>query len=339
MGDARQALDALRAGECDVLDDSLHLETLGADLKTVLEDKGFKVLARPGAGIELLDFGLLPAQTPENGGPLPLFNLRETRQALAQCIDRQKLADTIPAIAGAVPLTYVSPAHPLANKDARAWAFEPQAANQALEAAGWKDTDSNPSTPRISQGVNGVPDGTAFRVSLMIGDAPEKQRLGTALQEMLAGCGMQVDLDARPADVIYAAGPNGPIFGRQFSLAQFGWAAGIEPGCALFTTSEIPGAYPEFPRGWGGANAGGYSNPDFDRWCKQAGASLPEWPGYSQAHQQAQAIFAEDVPALPLYTSARLVIARSDLCLTIPAFVSESALYDVENFQIGTVCP
>ncbi len=338
MSDAQQAVNALQAGECDYLDESLHVESLGAALLDLQKQGQIALSIRPGSSWELLDFGLLPAVTPENGGPLPLFNLKQTRQAVAQCIDRPKLAQTLLIAAGQVPNSYVLPGQPLENTGVPSWAFDPTAGAAALEAAGWKDADANPATPRTAVGVNGVPDGAPLRAALVISDAPQKQPLATALQAMLADCGVQLDLDLRPAEVVYAAGPEGPIFGRKFALAQFGWTAGVEPGCALFTTAEIPGSYPEFPRGWGGANAGGYSNAEFDRLCKQALTSLSEWPGYAQAHQQAQAIFAEDLPAIPLLSGLNVAAARPDFCFNPPKAPLESGLMNLESFRFGDEC-
>ena len=50
----------------------------------------------------------------------------------------------------------------------------------------------------------------------------------------------------------------------------------MEPACFLYTSEEIPGPYPQYPKGWGGANASGYSNLQFDLACRQALNSLPD---------------------------------------------------------------
>jgi len=103
----------------------------------------------------------------------------------------------------------------------------------------------------------------------------------------------------------------------------------------LFITSEIPGPYPQFSKGWGGANETAYSNPDFDQACQRARLSLPDFTEYAQAHRQAQAIFAEDLPVLPLYVHLTWVAMRPDLCGVDLQAPVESALWNLEVWDYG----
>ncbi len=128
------------------------------------------------------------------------------------------------------------------------------------------------------------------------------------------------------------------MFGRRFDLAQFGWPATPEPACELFTTAEIPGPYPEFPKGWGGANAPGYSRLEYDQACQQVRSSLPDEALYQSAHHRAQAIFGEDLPALPLYSRFRLILARADICNLLPDPSAESSLWNLETLDYGDGC-
>ena len=117
---------------------------------------------------------------------------------------------------------------------------------------------------------------------------------------------------------------------------------GFRPPCrlAFFTLpAEIPGPYPQSPKGWGGANASGYSNPAFDQACQQALSSLPDDAGYKEAQSQAQEIFAEDLPAIPLYLRLDLVATRPDMCGVTLDPSAESALWNLEAFNYGASCP
>jgi peptide/nickel transport system substrate-binding protein len=136
-----------------------------------------------------------------------------------------------------------------------------------------------------------------------------------------------------------ASGPDGPVFGRQFDLAQFAWMTAIEPPCSLYLTNEIPGPYPDYPKGWGGVNASGYSNPQYDQACLDALYSLSDTPQHVEKHAEAQAIFAEDLPALPLYWHYRVVVGRPDLCGIPQQAVAESIFSDLELFNYGEGCP
>jgi peptide/nickel transport system substrate-binding protein len=338
MPDRDQALAALLAGECDLLDETNSLELQGASLLDLQQSGKAAVYFQPAAAWEHADFGILPATPPEAGGPQPLFGSKEIRQALAQCTDRQRMADELFFGQSVVPDSYVPASHPLNNPENRTYTFDLAAGQATLDTLGWTDADGDPATPRTSQGVAGVPDGTALEFTFLTTDEDEKQHAAAILQESLAGCGIKLNISAQPAEALFAAGPEGPLFGRNFSLAQFGWVSSTEPACFLYTSQQIPGPYPEHPKGWGGANPSGYSSPDFDRACQQALLTLPEMPEHRQAHFQAQAIFTEDLPALPLYQRLKLVAARPDFCGLALDSSTESGLWNLESLNYGEGC-
>lgn len=329
------ALAALQAGECDFLDETTMLETHTSELDALQQSGRARVVSVAGSAWEHLDFGISSL----NPSLLPLFQSKEIRQAVAMCVDRQRLVDELFAGKTSVLDSYVSPEHPLYNAQARQYRFDPQAGAALLDSLGWLDLDSDPATPRLAQGVSGVPDGTPFQFSLLTTDETEKQRAAQIIVESLAQCGLAVEISSQPWEVLYASGPEGQVFGRNFSLVQFGWTSSISPPCSLYTTQEIPGPYPQHPKGWGGANASGYSNPDYDRLCQQALSVLPDLPEHAAAHQGAQAIFAEDLPALPLYLRLRLVAMRPDMCGVVLDPSADSSLWNLENFDYGESCP
>ncbi len=331
VGEGEAALEALLAGECDFVDES-GLNGLPPQRLLQLQDEGkLKVIAEPGTDWEHVDFGIASLD-PAKINP---FQSKAVRQAVAQCIDRQALVDGL-FLGKPVSLnTYVLPAHPLYNAQARAYAYDPQAAASALDAAGWIDIDGNPQTPRVSRGVQGVPDGTPLALNYQTLGGGERQQAAQLIRDGLALCGVQVNLQFGEREALFAPGPDGQVFGRRFDMAQFAWPASLQPDCFLYQTKEIPGPYPQFPKGWGGANETGYSNPEFDQACQRARLSLPDYPEYADAHRQAQAIFAEDLPVLPLYVHLTWAAMRSDLCgvdLTVPV---ESPFWNLEMWDYG----
>ena len=336
VGAGEAALEALLAGECDFVDES-GLSGLPRQRLLQLQEEGkLKVIAEPGMDWEHLDFGIAsidPAKT-------SLFQSKAVRQAVAQCIDRQAMAESLFLGKPVTLNTYVLPAHPLYNTQARSYAYDPQAAATALDAAGWIDVDGNPQTPRVSQGVQGVPDGTPLTVNYQTLGGGERQQAAQMIRDGLAQCGVQVNLQFGERDMLFAPGPDGLVFGRRFDMAQFAWPSSLQPACSLYVTSEIPGPYPQYPKGWGGANETGYSSPEFDQACQRARLSLPDFPEYAEAHRQAQAIFAEDLPVLPLYVHLNWSAMRPDLCgadLTVPV---DSVLWNLETWDYGEgVCP
>jgi ABC-type oligopeptide transport system substrate-binding subunit len=85
-------------------------------------------------------------------------------------------------------------------------------------------------------------------------------------------------------------------------------------------------------------NAAGYSRTAYDQACADALYSLADQPLHTQAHAQAQALFAEDLPALPLYWHSRLLITRPDLCGISPAPLADGLSANLEQVDVGEGC-
>ena len=329
MSGAEQALQALEAGECDILDESLGL---GAQLPRLQELQAAgkaALLEETGAAWEHIDFGITPYSP--DAAQVSLLQQKAVRQAVAQCIDRGTLA---PA-GSTIPDSYSPPGNPLTSPSLRQYVYDPQAAAALLDSAGWPDADGNPSTPRTALGVPGVADGTPLTfIYLVSGDSAAAE----AIRGSLAGCGIALQVSSLPAGELFAPGPEGPLFGRQFGMAQYAWPTTVEPPCYLYTTRQIPGPYPEYPLGWGGANAPGLSSPELDRACQQARNTLPDQPEHANAHFQAQAIFAEELPSLPLYLRSTYLASRPDLCGLTTDSSSFTALWNLEALDYGNGC-
>lgn len=342
LPDGEQALAAFLTGECDYLDETTRLADRRQELQNLQEEGRVQLAVEPGTAWEQVTFGIQPYAPPDETGltpaPVSLFAARETRQAIALCIDRRRLADTLFLEETQVLDSYVPASHPLYNPEIRRYEYNPEEAANLLQSAGWVDVDGDPSTPRQAQGAPGVPNGTPFTATLLTSDEPEKIQAAEMMRASLAACGIEVEIDARPWSELTQAGPEGPVFGRSFDLAQFAWSTGLEPPCFLYAGSEIPGPYPEFPKGWGGANAAGFDSQEYNRACSEAFTSLPGSPEHQAAHARAQSIFAEELPALPLYARLTLVAARPDMCGVQADPSAESALWNLENFDYGAGC-
>jgi peptide/nickel transport system substrate-binding protein len=181
-------------------------------------------------------------------------------------------------------------------------------------------------------------DGTSLTFTFLTTDEDEKVRAAGILKDSLSECGVQVEVNPIPSETLFAPGPDGSVFGRKFSLAQFNWQTALQPPCYLYLTSEIPGSYPEHPKGWGGANASGFSSPEFDAACNRALSSLVDSPEHRDAHYLAQAIFSEELPVVPLYLRPSWVVTRSDLCGVQVDASMKSSLWNIEEFDYGEGC-
>ena len=329
-----EALVALLVEECDIVDQSVGLEEQGSLLLQLEEQGQLSLVMLPGTGWEHADFGILPMDESEP----PIFAAREIRQAVAMCIDRQRIVDELFYGISSVPLTYVPNFHPLFNEDAASYNYDPEGASQMLETAGWVDSDDDPTTPRIAWGAYGIPFGTEFDITYLVPLSKERQAVAQIVQESLAGCGINIDLVFYEWEDMLAPGPLGPVFGRDFDMAQYAWVTALEPPCYLYQSQEIPGPYPQFQKGWGGANATGYSNTAFDDACQEALNSLPDTEEHIAAHATAQSIFAEDLPVIPLYLRIRIIATRPDMCNVSGDPSGRSVLSQIEDFYYAESC-
>lgn len=333
LPDPQQALSALQSGECDLLDPAYGFSAQDPDVLALQQAGQAALVEIPGTSWEHLDFGIVPAD-PQR---LAIFQSPQVRQAVALCIDRQTLAAEF-APGQAVLDSYLPAGYSLANPDLRRYAYDPAAGGALLQAAGWLDLDNDPATPRLAQAVPDLADGAPLVVSYFTSDSDFRLRLAERIKAYLAQCGIQVEITSGPAEQIFAARPGGPVFGRNFDLAQFAWPASDQPACALYTSFQVPGPYPQFSLGWGGGNASGYSNPQFDQACLAAGNALPETPQFQAALQRAEAIFVEELPSLPLFQRASLVVARPDFCGLKIAASNPDIFWNLEAFNYGEFC-
>lgn len=351
--DTVRSQEALSSGVCDVLDQEASQTLQAEGLQPLLaQDSAGEVDAQivPGAAWEHVDFGIRPTSYDDGYQPAfdrpDLFGDARLRQAFAMCIDRQQIVETVLNGLSAVPDTYLPPDHPLINPQAAQYAYDLEAGAALLQQIGWVDHDVDPATPRIALGALNVPDGTPLQFTYLASPADQRQQAAQLVAESLTNCGVGVDLQFLDAEQVYAPGPQGPVFGRQFDMAQFAWQAAVQPPCELWTTGQIPGDYfltyedgsPRFPLGWGGANETGYSNFEYDDACQTALQSLPGQEGYLENHQLAQQIFAAELPVIPLYQRLKVAVSRPDLCgfELDPSVFSE--MWQIEAFDAGAGC-
>lgn len=333
-----EALDALLVGECDYADPTLLSTNQLPRLVEIQAEGKLKVELQQSSAWEQAIFGIESMSEDQVDDQVDLFGINEVRQAIAMCIDRQALVDELLLGGSAVPDGYLVSEHPLNNSEIAHYEFNPEAALEQLAFYGWVDYDQDPSTPLTSLGGAGVPQGALFEFDYLIPDDAERQRAAEIVQRSLAQCGIKVNIQIQPWDQFLSPGPEGSIFGRKFDMAQFAWSESQTPACFLYLSDEIPGPYPEYAKGWGGGNLSGYSNPDFDQACKTAMMSLPDSETYLQSHHEAQAISAEDLPAIPLYWHVNIHVMRPDMCDLTSATGSISGLMHIESIEYGENC-
>ena len=142
----QDSLQPIANGSCDLItQDGLILEQIPA-LLAGEEDGVLRPYFAPSLVFEHVDFGV--DSWDEYGDDNPRgrpdwFEYLPVRQAITQCIDRQRMVDEILGGQGQVMNSYIPNEHPLYPEGAAEWAFDPVAANAALDDFGFEDTDGN----------------------------------------------------------------------------------------------------------------------------------------------------------------------------------------------------
>jgi peptide/nickel transport system substrate-binding protein len=333
------SVNALLAGECDVIDPSVGLGDKLAMLTELQQSNKLSVVTTAGPEWEHLDFSIRSAAdddpaTKTSAARPDLFADVRTRQAFADCLDRQSIVDQLLNKLSVVPDSFLPPQHPDYDKNVAHYTFNPSEGEKLLDQVGWKDTDNNPDTPRVSVGVAGVPENTPLVVNYATTQAALRGSAAEILVGSMAKCGIQIKRSLQSAGDLFAPGPDGPLFGRNFDVAQFSWDIGQRSPCFLYTSSHIPTA----ANHWVGENITGYSNPAFDTACQNALALLPGQTGYQEAQAKVQEIFANDLPVIPLYLDLQVAAVKPGLCGLKMDPTTRSALWNIEAFNEGTAC-
>ena len=333
-------LAALLSGECDVVDQNTFTDE---ELEVLLDlEKSGKVNAFIGVGPEWehIDFGIKPASY-DDGFNLfqdarqDLFTDLRVRQAFAMCMDRQQIIDRWMLDQSVVPATYLPPSHPLYAADLSPLPYDPEEGSRLLDEVGWKNVMGDPRSPRQAFGVPNVMDGTELIVNYATTKAPLRVKIAELMAESMAECGIQLNVQYLDPGQLYAPGPEGVMFGRQFDLVQFGWESGTQPPCLLYESDQIPSAEND----WIGVNITGYSNQQYDEACLAARQTYPDQAEvYQERQQTVQRLFSEELPVVPLYYRLRVAAGRPDLCGFDMDVSARSALWNLETLNYGEGC-
>ena len=322
VADPNSAVAQLISGECDIVTQ----DALSADLTPLLlkleQESVVKLAGTTGPTWEHVDFGISPV--PEVDRP-DFFGDVRMRQAFAYCLDRQLVVDTVLSGLSRVIDSYLPPEHPGYADGLTEYPYDPEKGQALLEEMGWLDADND--GVRAAKDVEGVLDGTPLEFTwLSTADATHIQSM-QLWQQNLADCGFVVSLENVPVGQYFSNGPDGPLFGRRFDVTSF--SSRVQTSCSRYLSSAVPSA----DNGWIGENVSGFVNADFDAACNRALTALPGTADYIEGHQDAQRIFSEQLPALPLFLYYKLALLRPEVNgFTIDA-TEDSAMWNIEAFD------
>ncbi|HEV8016679.1 MAG TPA: peptide ABC transporter substrate-binding protein [Stellaceae bacterium] len=237
----------------------------------------FDILYKPGLSYEHIDVNF--------DNPI-LADLR-VRQALLYGVDRKAIAEQIFAGRDPVANSFVPPLDPAYAADLPHYDYDPGKAGALLDDAGWR---------LGSDGIrrkNNAP--LALELATTSGSRT-REMIEQVLQAQWRQIGIDIRLKNQPARVLIGDTASH----RKFQLAMFAWIGAPEevPRSEL-GSNEIPSAQ----NGWGGENFGGYSNAETDRLLDAIEGELDATKRV-ELWRQLQVLYAEQLPALPLYFRA-----------------------------------
>lgn len=320
--DTNQALAQLLAGQCDMGTQDLAFDGQGPLLVQAEAQGVLKPYFVTGTTWEHIDFGIVSAPDYKRAAGADLFQDVNIRHAFAYCIDRQSLVDNFLYGRSTVINSYIPAEHPLYAGDAlTTYPFDAEKGKGLLEAAGWKDSDGD-----------GIRDKGGVKLSVEYASTTadlRKNKVMPAVQAMLKDCGVDVTINAMPASKWFASGKDTPLRGRRYDLGEFAWLTGVEPGCDLYITANISND----SNGWGGNNNPGYSNAAYDSACQGQLSTLD--PDKKKAFAiEAQKIFSEDLPVIPLFLRLKLAVTRPELVGVVVDPTQNTEMFKIEEFRI-----
>jgi len=313
--------EELLVGRCDV---ATH-EAAEAVRAALPDPPEVETLSVYDARWELMAFGISPA--PDYERP-DLFEDVRVRQGIAQCIDRQAIAEQVAKPPARVLHSYLPSEHPLyAGDELSVWEHDPVAGATLLGAAGWRDDDAD--GVREAHGIPNIPDDAPFQIVYHTTGSPLRVQTAQLIQTSLAECGIQLEVEILPPDTLFAPGPEGVLFGRRFDLAQFSWRAVPDPLCDLFLSSQIPDA-----GHWDRINFVGFIDDEYDTACQAAQATFSGSAEYAAQHATPQRIFSVQLPVLPLFQCPKTTLVSGSVTGLAPDPTQASELWNIEQVDL-----
>ncbi|WP_425403265.1 peptide ABC transporter substrate-binding protein [Hwanghaeella sp.] len=239
----------------------------------------YQVIYKPGLIYEHLDVALSN----------PILSDVRVRRALLHGIDRQAISERL--FDGKQPVAngQTNPLDSVYFDGAPKYAYDPDKAAALLDEAGWKPG---------AEGIRRNAEGTPLQFDLMTTAGNKSRELvQQVLQSQWKALGVDATIRNEPARVFFGE----TVSKRQFTgLAMFAWISSPQsiPRTSLHSTM-----IPTEENAWAGQNYTGYASEKMDKILDDlelvcdADANRKLW-------EDMQTLYAQDLPALPLYFRA-----------------------------------
>ena len=223
----------------------------------------------------------------------PILRDPRVRRALLLGIDREAISERLFGGRQPVADTNVNPLDWVHSGEVRTYPHDPVRAAALLDAAGW-----TPGEGGIRRDGGGAP--LRLELTTTAGDRT-RELVEQVIQSQWRELGVDARIRNEPPRVLF----GDTVARRKFTgFAMFAWISSPEASPrGVLHSKEIP--RPE--NGWTGNNVAGYVNPAADRLTDAIEVELDR--GRRRAlWAELQSLYAEDLPALPLYFRANAFI-------------------------------
>lgn len=222
--------------------------------------------------------------------PHPILTDINVRKALAFCIDKQTIVDSLFYGVNPIGVNQVQGTRWF-NENLEPYPYDPEEAVRLLEESGWMDTDGD-----------GIREKDGQRLSLTYSTtagASTRESIQAIVQQNAADVGIELVIENYPPPTFFG-GFEGILFGRKYELGQH--ANGIfsfDPNLGSWWHSDsIPTADNPF-----GNNATGWSDPQVDELLDEFNAGVEPARG-EEILDEVQQIVYDNYPWIPLYQRA-----------------------------------
>jgi peptide/nickel transport system substrate-binding protein len=271
----------LKAGRVDIapLPTSLSPDAV----KLLGQDPNLQVLQFTGSNVNVLTF---------NCSQPPLNDVK-MRQAIAYAVDREAMIRDL--LLGQAKLAHsILPEESWAYVAGQTYSFDPSAAKRLLDEAGLKDPDGDGPQMRFAKPI-------VFKVS---GSSVAAKNYAGVIQNYLKNVGVPVSIETAELNTLFDELRRG-----NFQIFYGQWVGGNQDPIFfkdLFATSEIP------TEARASRNRSRYSNKEVDAILDEA-VNTFDRDKAKQLYARVQDIVSRDVPVLPLWYQANIVIARKSV--------------------------
>lgn len=271
----------LRSGRVDIapLPTSLSPDAV----KLLGQDPQLQVLQFTGSNLNLLTF---------NCSQPPLNDVR-VRQAISYAIDREGMIRDLLLGQGKIAHS-ILPEESWAYHAGQKYSFDPAMAKQLLDEAGLRDPDGDGPQPRFAKLV-------VFKIS---GSSVAAKNYAGVIQNYLKNVGVPVSIETAELNTLFDELRRG-----NFQIFYGQWVGGNQDPIFfkdLFATSEIP------TETRASRNRSRYSNRELDALIDEAVNTFDREKAKA-LYARIQDIVTRDVPVLPLWYQANIVIAQKNV--------------------------